>query len=127
AARFSRLGNARAVHHRLAVRAQRLRLAHAVRVRQHPEVRRANVQFAAAWPEIGRLHRRARDEHSRQLRLHAETEALQTDSGKVFASVLSAPSSVGQSSRRVLAYSKNLRNTAMSSLNVCWGKTASSR
>ena len=72
----------------------RLRLAHAVRVRQHPEVRRRHVQSRPPWYD-----RHPSDEHRRRFRLHAVAADVRPDSIEVLENVLPAAASFERTGR----------------------------
>src|SRR5215469_832639 len=110
ATRFSRIGDSRSVHHHLAVRKTRLRLSHAIRIREHLEVRRRGVRFAVAgvasvWV---RLHGRPRKLDGRHLRLRARAAELSAHSRTASTLVLPYGETVAGGPRPLLEKDANL-------------------
>ena len=89
--------------------AERLRLAHAIRVRQRAEVRRAGLQSALARHQQSRtrakrsrLHRRSRREPCRFVRLHAEAAGLHADSSALSDVCIRERAAFRRTTRRLL-------------------------
>jgi len=97
-------GHSHADLDRLALREGRLRDAHAVRIRQHPEVHRTSLR-----PAVAARHRRPREQPHRQLRFHASAPPVQAHPDDVSTEVLHRHEAAQEPARRRLSFGRSSR------------------